>query len=64
MVKEELRVLHLHLKKIDSHVVRRSVSWLIPKVTHSFNKATPIPTRPHLLIVPLSGPSIFKPPQV
>jgi hypothetical protein len=27
------------------------------------NKATPTPIRPHLLIVPLPGPSMFKPPR-
>ena len=26
-----------------------------------YNKATPIPTRIHILIIPLPGPSIFKP---
>jgi hypothetical protein len=35
-----------------------------PTVKNTYcNKATPILTRPHLQIVPLSGTSIFKPPQ-
>jgi hypothetical protein len=56
-------------EKTGSHVARRRVSLPTPTVTHFLqqghtysNKATPTPTRPHLLIVPLSGPSIFKPP--
>jgi hypothetical protein len=33
-------------------------------VTHFLhNKTIPTPTKPHLLIVSLSGPSIYKPPQ-
>ena len=35
---------------------------LCPQWHTSSDKATPIPTKPHLLIVPLPGPSIFKPP--
>ena len=49
---EELRVLHLHLKASG-----RRLAHCPP------HNNTPPPTRPHLLIVPLPGPSIFKPPQ-
>jgi hypothetical protein len=38
-------------------VVRRRVLLPTPTVTHFLQ------TRPHLLIMPLPGPSIFKPPQ-
>jgi hypothetical protein len=41
-----------------SHVVRRRISLPTPTLAH--NKATPTPKRPHLLIVTLSGSSIFK----
>ena len=58
-------------EKTGSHVARRRVSLLTPAVTHLLpirphlpqqshtypNKATPTPTRPHLLIVPLLGPT-------
>ena len=63
-------------EKTGSHVARRRVSLLTPAVTHLLpirphlpqqshtypNKATPTPTRPHLLIVPLLATNIFKPP--
>ena len=71
MALEELRVLHLVLKKQEKTTVfqaaRRRVSKPTPTVTHFLqqghtcsNKATPAPTRPHLLIVPLPEHSIFK----
>jgi hypothetical protein len=60
MALEELKVLHLVLKskqeKTSSHMTRRRVSNPTPK------SDTLLPTRPHLLIVPLPGASIFKPP--
>ena len=34
----------------------------LPQWQTSSSKVTPVPTRPHLLIVPLPGSSIFKPP--
>jgi len=62
---EDLRVLHLILKKTKavSQTARRRVSKPTPTVTESSIKATPTPTRPHLLIVAFPRPSIFKLPQ-
>jgi hypothetical protein len=67
-LEKELRVLHLHPKKARNRLALR---WLggvshcpFPQWHTSSNKAAPIPTRSHLLIVPLPGPSIFKAPQV
>jgi hypothetical protein len=54
VVKEELRSLHFLLK-----VARLPASRL---EVHTHSDKTP-PTKPHLLIVLLPGPSIFKPPQ-
>jgi hypothetical protein len=69
LVQEELRVLCLHLKAARI-LASKQLGWgLKPKstVTHllqqghtHFNKATPTPTRPHLLIVSLPGPNIYK----
>jgi hypothetical protein len=53
MAQELLRVLHFDLK-----AARRRISKPTPKVD------TLLPTRPHLLIVPLLGPTIVKPPQM
>jgi len=63
---KELSDLHL-----DAKAARKRLSFhtgwslnrgaLKPTPTSS-NKATPTPTRPHLLMVPLPGLSIFKPP--
>jgi hypothetical protein len=44
------------------------LSHLVPKANRRVSKPTPNsdtlpPTRPHLLMVPLPGSSIFKPPQ-
>jgi hypothetical protein len=64
---EESKVLHL-----DQQANRRSVSpaWLqgesqisSPQWHTISNKATPITKRPHLLIIPFPGPSIFKLPK-
>ena len=44
-------------EKIDFQVARMRVSKPIPTVTHL------LPTRPYLLLVPLPGPSIYKPSQ-
>jgi hypothetical protein len=60
MVQEELKVLHLHLKanrrKAGFQATRMRVLKLKPRVAYLFqqgqtysNKATPTPTRPHLL---------------
>jgi hypothetical protein len=66
MLWEELRVLHLVPKANRRRLTSRKLggrSQNQPQQWHtSFNKATPTLTRPHLLIVPLLGPSIFKPP--
>jgi hypothetical protein len=63
-VLEELRVLHFYLKEVRTdypQAARKRVSKPTPTVTYflqqghtSFNKTTPPPTRPHLLIVPLT----------
>jgi hypothetical protein len=57
-------------EKTGSHVARRRVSLYTLTVLYflqqghtSSNKATLPPTSPHLLLVPLPGASIFKPPQ-
>ena len=47
--RKELRVLYLHLKAAKTCFQAARAS------------DTPNPTRPHLLIVPLPGPSIYKP---
>jgi hypothetical protein len=60
MVLEDLRVLHL-----DKAVARRDCligSQEDGLKAHPHSDTLP-PTRPHLLIVPLPGPSIFKPQQ-
>jgi hypothetical protein len=49
--RKELRVLYLHLKAAKTCFQAARAS------------DTPNPTRPHLLIVPLPGPSIYKPSQ-
>jgi hypothetical protein len=59
MVQEELRVLRLVPKeKADFQAARTRVLKPTPTVTHTLP-----PTKLHLQIVPLPGPSIFKPPQ-
>ena len=52
---EELRVLTF------SKAARMRVLKSMPTVTHLPNKVTTIPTRPHLLMVPLPEPIIYKP---
>ena len=47
-------------EKTGFQAARRRASNPTPTVAHFLQ---PTPTRPHLLIVPLSGPSIFKLPQ-
>ena len=62
MGQEELRVLHLHMKAARR---RLASMWLgggshCPPPSNTFP-----PTKPHvLLMVTLSGPSIFKPPHI
>jgi hypothetical protein len=56
MVKEKLRVLHLHLKAAS-----RILNF--QRVRMRVLKCTPTSIRPHLLIVPLPEPSIYKPSQ-
>jgi hypothetical protein len=58
-----------HQEKTGSCMVSRRISLPAPTMTHFFQqshtyfiKNPPTPTRPHLLIVPLSRPSVFKPP--
>ena len=65
-LENKLRVLHL-----DQEATRRDSSTQLggtspsPTVTHFFQQGhTYCTTRPHLLIVPLPGPSIFKPPHI
>jgi hypothetical protein len=57
MVQEELRGLHLHLKAAGRILTSRQLGWGSQAHAHS---DTPTPTRPHLPIVPLPGPSIYK----
>jgi hypothetical protein len=67
MAQEELRVLHLYLKAARRRLASRQLGGGSqspgPQGHTSSNKATPIPTIPHLLIVLLPGPSILKLPQ-
>jgi hypothetical protein len=62
MAIEELKVLHVLVKEARSRLssVRDSKSTL--QYPTSFNKDTPSPMRPCLLIVSVPGPSIFKSP--
>jgi hypothetical protein len=61
------RVLHLHLKATRRRLASRQLGWALqdspPQWYASSNKAIPTLTRSRLLIVPLPGPCIFKPPQ-
>jgi len=59
MVQEELRDLHLHLKAARGRLsIPRQLGGGSPSPPHS---DTLPPTRAHLLLVPLPGPSICKP---
>ena len=57
MVQAELRIQHLHLKAASRILTSRQLGSGSSAHTHN---NTPIPTRLHLLIVPLPGPSIDK----
>ena len=57
MVEEEVGVPHVHLKVAWRRLASRQLGLTL---THS---NTPPPTRPHLLRVPLPGPTIYKPSQ-
>jgi hypothetical protein len=59
MALEELRVLHLVPKANWRRMISRH--WEESLKAHPHSDTLP-PTRPHLLVVPLHGPSIFKPP--
>jgi hypothetical protein len=61
MAQEELRVLHPHLKVSRSLTFRELRESSLKSHPHS---STLPPTRPHLLIVPLLGQSIFKSPEL
>jgi hypothetical protein len=61
MVQEELRVLHLVPKADRRRLASRKLGEGLKAYPHS---DTLPPTRPHLLKVPLAGPSIFKLPQL
>jgi hypothetical protein len=66
MVLEDQRVLHFVLKAARRRLLSdswRRVSKLTSTVTHFLQQGHFYSNRPHLLIVPLLGPSIFKPPQ-
>jgi hypothetical protein len=56
MVQEELRVRHLYLKAARSRLASRQLG-----LKAHVHGDTPTPARPHLLIVPLPGPSIYNP---
>ena len=58
MVQEELRVLHFYLKAARRILASRQLGLKVH--AHS---VTPLPTGPHLLIVPFPGSSIYKPSQ-
>jgi hypothetical protein len=60
MVQEELRVLHLHLEAAGRRLTSRQLAWGSYAHTHSNTLHS---TRPHFLMVPLPGPSIYKPSQ-
>jgi hypothetical protein len=59
MVLEEPRVLYLDLKVMRKRLTS-SGRKLIPTVTHFLQQGHTYLNKPHLLIVPLPGPSIFK----
>jgi hypothetical protein len=61
MLLEELGVLHLHPKEARSRLTSRQLGGGSLKA-HPHSDTLP-PTRPRLLIVPLPGPFVFKPPQ-
>ena len=61
MALEELRVLHLHLKAATRILASTQLRW--ESQSPPPHSDTPTPTRLHLLIVPLPGPSILKAPQ-
>jgi hypothetical protein len=67
LVLEELRVLHLVLKANRWTLASRQLGGgsqnPSPQWHSSSNEATPTPIKLHILIVPLLGPSIFKPTQ-
>ena len=67
LVLEELRVLHLVLKANRWTPASRQLGGgsqsPSPQWHSSSNEATPTPIKLHILIVPLLGPSIFKPTQ-
>jgi hypothetical protein len=48
----------------DGSLVGQSLDGLSFSLKAHGHSDTPTPTRPHLLIVPLTGPSIYKAPQV
>jgi hypothetical protein len=63
MVQEELRVLHLHLKAASRILASRQLGWGLKALSHSdtLQQGHTYSNRPYL-IVPLPGPSIYKPP--
>jgi hypothetical protein len=65
MVQEELRILFLHLKAASRILTSRQLGWGSysphPQWHTYSSKATPTPRRSHLQIVPLPGPSKYKP---
>jgi hypothetical protein len=60
MVLEDLRVLHLDLTAARRKLALRQLGGLSFKA-HPYSDTLPL-TRPHLLIVPLPGTRVFKPP--
>jgi hypothetical protein len=64
-VQEEVRVLHRHTKETRSRLSSGNQEEGLKAHPHrdTLPPTRPhIPTRPYLLIMPLPGPSIFKPP--
>jgi len=66
LLKEDLRVLHLDFntarRRLSSRKLGRQSQYQ-PYSDTSSNNATAFPTRPNFLTVPLSGSSIYNPPQ-
>ena len=60
-LEKELRVLHL----VSKGITRRLTSRQLGRVSQSYPHSDTLPpTRPHLLILPLPGSGIYKPPHL
>jgi hypothetical protein len=61
MVQEELSVLYLPLKDASRRLGFQAAKMRVLKPKHLLQQDHPYSNRPHSLIVPLPGPSIYKP---